>query len=474
MSRFGPGAGQALQRRMLQRKAKRGNSDGTVQDAANAGTIGPGAALPHREQIQKSFGRFDVSQIESHTDEPAKQAALSLGAEAFASGSHVAFGEAPSLHTAAHEAAHVLQQRAGVSLKGGVGEEGDAHERHADAVADKVVRGESAESLLAQATGGATSVSKKEGVAVQLLRSKATHDAVDIGGLPLVRVFDLLRRKDPDPDPGGYQFEDGDRDLLKARAMSFLPAAFQQLIDAQASGADVAVMKSRNVKIAPADQQQLIRFMQQMAGEGVVTGLDQWMAYVSAHGGDSQEHAESRQDHMNELWEAARQIVAGARHVDLSESEIAGTAQTADLKIGDTQIEVKTVREPIRSAADLTGQLSAGLTKFAGAPDGKYEVSIYGSIDEALFGAGQAKGGKAPSKTVADPKALNITTSRMRADTGAVVKTEVKSLIDELVAYLNGAPAGAAKVGKVSIIMENAGSYQATKGPDGRWVGGAA
>jgi len=48
----------------------------------------------------------------------------------------------------AHEAAHVIQQRGGVQLKGGVGEAGDAYERQADEVADRVVQGESAEELL--------------------------------------------------------------------------------------------------------------------------------------------------------------------------------------------------------------------------------------------------------------------------------------------------------------------------------------
>src|SRR6185503_888478 len=60
---------------------------------------------------------------------------------------------APDLHTAAHEAAHVVQQRAGVQLKGGVGEAGDPYERHADAVASLVVQGASAESLLDQFAG---------------------------------------------------------------------------------------------------------------------------------------------------------------------------------------------------------------------------------------------------------------------------------------------------------------------------------
>jgi hypothetical protein len=71
-----------------------------------------------------------------------------MGARAYASGDAVAFASSPDLHLAAHEAAHVVQQRGGVRLAGGVGREGDEYERHADAVADRVVRGESAEPLL--------------------------------------------------------------------------------------------------------------------------------------------------------------------------------------------------------------------------------------------------------------------------------------------------------------------------------------
>src|SRR5262249_23192845 len=52
------------------------------------------------------------------------------------------------LHTAAHEAAHVIQQRNGVRLPGGIDHPGDRHEQHADLVADRVVRGESVEELL--------------------------------------------------------------------------------------------------------------------------------------------------------------------------------------------------------------------------------------------------------------------------------------------------------------------------------------
>ena len=72
-----------------------------------------------------------------------------MSAVAFTSGNHVAFGRTPDLRTAAHEAAHVIQQRAGVNLSGGFGTHGDPYERHADTVADAVVHGRSAEALLA-------------------------------------------------------------------------------------------------------------------------------------------------------------------------------------------------------------------------------------------------------------------------------------------------------------------------------------
>jgi hypothetical protein len=92
--------------------------------------------------------------VQAHTDSAASESARAIDAEAYATGDHVAFAGPPSLHTAAHEAAHVVQQRAGVHLKGGVGEERDAYEQQADAVADRVVRGERAEDLLPRTDGG--------------------------------------------------------------------------------------------------------------------------------------------------------------------------------------------------------------------------------------------------------------------------------------------------------------------------------
>jgi hypothetical protein len=117
-------------------------------NAAHEVVRGQGSALPFRDAIQKSFGRHDVSSVAAHTGAKSATAARALGAEAFTIGEDVTFSATPSLHTAAHEAAHAVQQRSGLALQDRVGSEGDAHERHADAVADRVVRGQSSEMLL--------------------------------------------------------------------------------------------------------------------------------------------------------------------------------------------------------------------------------------------------------------------------------------------------------------------------------------
>lgn len=125
-------------------------SGDNVMVTAERGTSGGGERLPHLARIQRSFGRHDVSTVRAHSGSRAAAAARAVGARAFTTGDQVAFDGTPGLHTAAHEAAHVIQQRAGVSLKGDIGEVGDLYERHADAVADQVVSGHSAESLLNQ------------------------------------------------------------------------------------------------------------------------------------------------------------------------------------------------------------------------------------------------------------------------------------------------------------------------------------
>jgi hypothetical protein len=161
-----------------------------VQETAAQGVAGAGGPLPHADAIQGLFGRHDIRGVEAHVGGDAATASRAIGAEAYATGHHVAFASQPSLHTAAHEAAHVVQQRSGVQLKGGVGESGDAHEQHANAVADAVVHGRSAEAMLDQYASGSAS-GGAEGASVQRFGSQehqslgdtATNNAsYDVGG----------------------------------------------------------------------------------------------------------------------------------------------------------------------------------------------------------------------------------------------------------------------------------------------------
>lgn len=163
----------------VQRRADGEAANADVPALAAQGTSGTGEALPYLDRIQASFGAHDVSHVQAHTDAAASEAARGMGAHAFATGDHVAFAGAPDLHTAAHEAAHVVQQRAGVHLKGGVGEEGDRYEQHADAVADRVVRGDSAEELLSAYLGPGV---QQQTTAVRRSPGKETAEGSEVVG----------------------------------------------------------------------------------------------------------------------------------------------------------------------------------------------------------------------------------------------------------------------------------------------------
>lgn len=75
---------------------------------------GATSPLPHIERIQAAFGRHDVKNTRAVIGGAAEEASADLGVDAFALGDRVAFAAEPDLHVAAHEAAHVVQQRHGV------------------------------------------------------------------------------------------------------------------------------------------------------------------------------------------------------------------------------------------------------------------------------------------------------------------------------------------------------------------------
>jgi hypothetical protein len=174
----------ALQRRAADRRAERAaaatpaaQSEAmdaeSVQERAQSGVKGAGDRLPHLDRLQQAFGDHDLSDVRAHVGGDAAKAARGLNAQAYAHGDKVAFGQSPDLHTAAHEAAHIVQQRAGRG-PAGVGQVGDAYERHADAVADAIVAGRSAKPLLDQMAGqgasrGGMSLQRQASAPVQLL-----------------------------------------------------------------------------------------------------------------------------------------------------------------------------------------------------------------------------------------------------------------------------------------------------------------
>ncbi len=155
-----------VQRSFVQLKADAhtGLSDAEIGSRAAAGIAGGGRTLPHLDTIQRAFGPHDVSGVRAHVGGAAADASASIGAHAYATGNDVAFAKEPDLFLAAHEAAHVVQQRQGVHLSSAVGQDGDAYERHADDVAAAVVRGDSAAGLLGEVAGGdGTAVQRKGG-----------------------------------------------------------------------------------------------------------------------------------------------------------------------------------------------------------------------------------------------------------------------------------------------------------------------
>ena len=163
-------AGQsALGNRSFMQFVEAAQQHGPAADAhsiAAQGMRGAGNPLTHLATIQEAFGHHDVRGMREHTGSAARASLDALDAGSYAMRGQMAFGGAPDLYSQAHEAAHGVQQAAlggRLKLEGGIGKEGDRYERHADAVAEAVVNGESAESLLDQMAGSPTKVTPVTG-----------------------------------------------------------------------------------------------------------------------------------------------------------------------------------------------------------------------------------------------------------------------------------------------------------------------
>jgi len=279
--------------------------DGAVHDAAAAGGSGSGGALPHLDQIQTAFGpEHDVSGVRAHVGGPAATASEQIGARAYATGSNVAFRDSPDLHTAAHEAAHVVQQRGGVQLKGGVGAEGDPHERHADAVADRVVRGEPAGDLLSSyGPGGAsTTAVQRDGEARELAANE--------------RVLS----KDPTYAADAYLpwFRDQVKPKLTGWGLAFDPASIK-LATLKLDGATVKAVvitwdlawgtlpatRDFPLTMGPVDAQAAVKAARALAGWSKVDAGDQGII-ANLLGGEQNQLSTAARDHLRPTYAALK------------------------------------------------------------------------------------------------------------------------------------------------------------------------
>lgn len=209
-----------------------------VHAAAMRGTATSATTLPFADQIQRAFGRHDVSGIQAHVGGEAAASARAMNARAYATGEHVVLGEGADLRTVAHEAAHVIQQRGGVQLESGLGEAGDRHEQQADKIADRVVQNESAEGLfdpkpcvVPGATAGSAMIQRSgpdEYIPDLFTDSDSDVDDAGTGSDWTMEFYDLV------DIPGGLEGITGESDLAAT--------AFPGCYLAAASGNDQALM----------------------------------------------------------------------------------------------------------------------------------------------------------------------------------------------------------------------------------------
>jgi len=157
---------------MLQRRARRPQPDNEVPTSVHEVLNSPGQTLDAatRAFMEPRFGH-DFSRVRVHTDSRAAESARAVQALAYTVGSHLVFdvGQYAPASLAgqrllAHELTHVVQQGTGptrLNAKLEVSAPGDASEREADGMAERVVRSPMAEraadSLLSSASSPSTS-----------------------------------------------------------------------------------------------------------------------------------------------------------------------------------------------------------------------------------------------------------------------------------------------------------------------------
>ena len=145
----GVAAEQSPFERNQQRRESSSSEDAPgVHQIARDGVRGAGKPVPFRNEVQPLMPGLDLSTVRAHEGLATDAALDALGANAYTTGSDLGLPANASRRLVAHELAHVAQQRQGVRLKNGIGEEGDTYEVAAGAIADRVASGQSAAELM--------------------------------------------------------------------------------------------------------------------------------------------------------------------------------------------------------------------------------------------------------------------------------------------------------------------------------------
>lgn len=134
-----------------------GGGPEATHEAAARGMSGMGQQIPFLPEMEEAFGT-DLGGVTAHTGPEAQEANQEMGSAGYASDGQVAFDSAnPTKEVVAEEVTHVLQQRHGVQLEGGVGKPGDPYEQEAGGVAKRVARGEKVHEIGQKYAGGSAS-----------------------------------------------------------------------------------------------------------------------------------------------------------------------------------------------------------------------------------------------------------------------------------------------------------------------------
>jgi len=173
--------------------------------------------------------------VRAHTGSEAQQANADLGSRGYASGENVALSDT-SLHTTAHEAAHVVQQGSGVHVDGGVGSAAVQLDGDEDIVGDPTRWTDSQCMMKLQINYQANWNTMHETLGDSELRKKARKRFFDFRKFYVDGLIGKLRKKYPTL-------------LAKSVGSTDLTSDYDRAISTPGSGGDVEAMNAFNDQV---------------------------------------------------------------------------------------------------------------------------------------------------------------------------------------------------------------------------------